>query len=103
MGQNKTTKIHRHSIIAKVETLLDSNVRSVNSVTPNPDIGTRVNMNDLQAPPTCNDRIKQLISENADLFANKDSELGHTDAVRMQIDTQGHAPLKLRPLQNPNQ
>ncbi len=35
------------------------------------------------------------------MFANKDSELGHKDAVRMQIDTQGHAPIKLRPYSTP--
>ncbi len=60
-----------------------------------------VNMNDLQAPPTGKDRIHKIISENADLFANKDSELGHTDAVGMQIDTQGHVPIKLRPYRTP--
>ncbi len=98
---NKTIKIHRHSIIAKTETLLNTSVRSVNSVGHNPDIGNRVNMNDLQAPPTCKDRLQKLISENADLFANKDSELGHTDAVRMQIDTQGDAPIRLRPYRAP--
>ncbi len=98
---SKTIKIHRHSIVAKTERLLATSVRSINSVGHNPTIGDVVNMNDLQAPPNGKDRIQKIIRENADLFANKDSELGHTDAVRMQIDTQGHDPIRLRPYSAP--
>ena len=40
-------------------------------------------------------RISPL--RNSDLFASKDSELGHTNTVRMQIDTRNADPNKLRP------
>ena len=38
-----------------------------------------------------------------DLFAIKDSELGHTDTVKMRIDTGEHQPIKLGPYRTPIQ
>lgn len=45
--------------------------------------------------------VQKLVRENSDLFANKDSELGHTDTVKMKLDTGDHAPIKLRPYRTP--
>ena len=41
--------------------------------------------------------IQSLINQNTELFAAKDSDLGHTDTVTMRIDTGDHPPSKLRP------
>ena len=38
---------------------------------------------------------------NQDLFANKDSELGHTDTVKMHIDVGVDRPIKMRPYRTP--
>ena len=38
---------------------------------------------------------------NQDLFANKDSELGHTDTVKMQIDVGVNQPVKMRSYRTP--
>ena len=38
---------------------------------------------------------------NQDLFANKDSELGHTDTVKMHIDVGVNQPIKMRPYRTP--
>ena len=38
---------------------------------------------------------------NQDLFANKDSELGHTDTVKMHIDVGVNRPIKMRPYGTP--
>ena len=46
-------------------------------------------------------KIKKLILQNQDLFANKDSELGHTDTVQMHIDTGNSNPMKMRPYRTP--
>lgn len=42
-----------------------------------------------------------LLKKHQDLFAAKDSELGHTDTVLMKIDTGDNLPIKLRPYQIP--
>ena len=39
-------------------------------------------------------RLKQLIMDNADLFALDDSELGHTDLVQHHVDTGDNPPIK---------
>ena len=41
------------------------------------------------------DCIKDLIKKNSELFASKDSELGHTDKLRC-IYTGNHPPIKLK-------
>ena len=46
-------------------------------------------------------QIEKLITENQDLSANKDSELGHTETVKMQIDTGNKEPIKMRPYRTP--
>ena len=41
--------------------------------------------------------IRKLVSENPDLFASKDSDLGHTSTVKMHLNTGNHPPIKLKP------
>jgi len=38
--------------------------------------------------------IVRLLKRNSDLFAKKDADLGHTDTVKMKIDTGNHRPIK---------
>ena len=45
--------------------------------------------------------IQELINKNSDIFAAKDSELGNTDLVRMELDTGNHYPIKLRLYRTP--
>ena len=45
--------------------------------------------------------IKDLIEQNSDLFVQKDTQLGHTDTVKMHIDTGDHPPIKNRPYRVP--
>ena len=45
--------------------------------------------------------IEQLIKHNLELFAEKDTDLGCTDTVKMTIDTGNHAPIKQRPFCTP--
>ena len=45
--------------------------------------------------------IEQLIKHNLELFAEKDTDLGCTDTVKMTIDTGNHAPIKQRPFRTP--
>ena len=45
--------------------------------------------------------IEQLIKHNLELFAEKDTDLGCTDIVKMTIHTGNHAPIKQRPFRTP--
>jgi len=40
------------------------------------------------------DALKQLISDNSDVFALSDNEPGHTDLVQHQMDTGDSSPIK---------
>ena len=40
------------------------------------------------------EQLKELIRENADVFALDDSELGHTSVIQHHVDTGDHGPIK---------
>ena len=42
-----------------------------------------------------------LIEQNIDLFAEKDTDLGKTNMIKMSIDTGNHPPIKLIPYRTP--
>ena len=46
-------------------------------------------------------KLKKFILQNRDLFSNKDSELGKTDTVKLQIDTGNSTPIKMKPYRTP--
>ena len=46
-------------------------------------------------------KIEKLVIKNQDLFASKDSELGKTDTVKMQIDVGDNKPIKMKPYRTP--
>ena len=41
------------------------------------------------------------MEQNLDLFAEKDTDLGKTNTIKMSIDTGNHPPIKLRPYKTP--
>ena len=59
-------------------------------------------MKDLGVSERYRSKIEKLIVKNQDLFASKNSELGHTDTVKMQIDEGNNDPIKMKPYRTPN-
>ena len=45
--------------------------------------------------------MEELVRYNLDLFAEKDTELGKTQTVKMKIDTGDHKPIKLKLYRTP--
>ena len=41
--------------------------------------------------------MEELVRYNLDLFAEKDTELGKTQMVKMKIGTGDHKPIRLKP------
>ena len=99
---NKFIKIFRHGLLARISGI-QNNVACVNSVIQNKSCETKTDLNDLDVPEQYRPKIERLIMKNQDLFANKDSELGHTDTVKMQIDVGNNEPIKMKPYRTPIQ
>ena len=51
----------------------------------------------LDVPEQYRSKIEKLVLKNQDLFASKDSELGHKDTIKMQIDIGNNVPIKMKP------
>ena len=45
--------------------------------------------------------VEDLIEQNKDLFAKKDTDLGKTNRIKMSIDTANHPSVKLKPYRTP--
>ena len=97
---NKFIKIYRHGLIAKI-TGIQNNVTCINSVIKDNKFKEKLDLKDLDVPEEYRSRIEKLVLQNKDLFASKDSELGHTKAVKMQIDVGNNDPIKMRPYRTP--
>jgi hypothetical protein len=52
---------------------------------------------ELQVSPEHRQMIEKLVMRNKDLFAKSDADLGHTDTIKMKIDTGDHSPIKMKP------
>ena len=55
----------------------------------------------VDVPDKHRQEIFDLLKANADLFAQKDSELSHTNTVKMKINTGDNSPLKLTSYRTP--
>ena len=73
----------------------------MNSVIQNKQWENKLNLNDLDVPQQYRSKIKKLVLQNQDFFANKDSKLGHTDTAKMQIEIGNNEPIKMRPYRTP--
>ena len=80
---------------------IQNNVASVNSVIQNKNCETKLDLKDLDVPEQYRSTIQKLVLKNQDMFATKDSELGHTDTVEMQTDIGNSLPIKLKPYRTP--
>lgn len=46
-------------------------------------------------------KLKKIILANEDIFAEKDTELGRTDTIKMKINTGDDPPIRLKPYRTP--
>lgn len=97
---NKTFKFKRGTAIGRINTVLEENIvcleNQINKVQLDEEDNFEINvLLEYKA------RIQKLINKNKEIFASKDSELGHTDTVQMEIETGDHPPMKLKPYRTP--
>ena len=58
-------------------------------------------MEKIDAPDSHQPIVQECIRRNADLFAEKDTNVGRTDTIKMSIGTSDHPPIKLKPYRTP--
>ena len=89
-------------MLAKISGIQNNvNITNVNSVFQNKECDSKLNLKDIDVPSEYRTKIEKLVLKNQDLFANKDSELGHTDTVKMHIDVGNNHPIKMRSHRTP--
>lgn len=102
---DKYQTIYRHGLIAKIELIEDADIKTVGSILQENTVPNNLDLDDLKMDSDHPQRthIENLIKKNRDLFAKNDSDLGHTDTVKMKIDVGNHAPIKVKPYRAPLQ
>ncbi|KAK6167883.1 hypothetical protein SNE40_021812 [Patella caerulea] len=104
-GTNKTFRLKSGCVIGRAVDAFDSTIASVDQVLQGASQCTNANLNEkfakINVPDTERAKLFNLLRKNHDLFAISDSELGHTDTVKMTIDTGNHSPIKQRAYRTP--
>ena len=98
---NKFIKNHRHGLLARISRIQESNLKTINMVIQSEDQDNKIDLKELDVPDKYWPKTENLILKNQDLFASKDTELGHIDTVKMKIDTGKNDPIKMRPYRTP--
>ena len=98
---NRHFKLYRHGLMARISPVNDTKIVDATSIIKNSPIDSKLNLNDLDVSSEYRPQIEKLVKMNCDLFASNDSELGHTDVVKMKIDTGDAKPIKMRPYRTP--
>ena len=104
---NKTINLKQGSKIGKVELIRECDFVNISNYSrpkkgtyPKVSSFTEVKQN-INTLPSFLDIVKELVRYNLDLFAEKDTELGKTQTVKVKTDTGDHKPIKLKPYMTP--
>ena len=104
---DKTFNLNRGCIVGKLEVIEETNIASINEINKSKENDEnktgKINRAEISAPPEHRKLVEKLLFANEDLFAAKDTELGHTDTVTMKIDTGDHPPIRQKPYRTPLQ
>lgn len=89
---DKFFHFRRETVVGQGESLEEHDIKSVHEITCKDHAEFMAN---IDVPEEHKNQIKQIISSNRNLFAQKDTELGHTETVKMKLDTGGIFLLKI--------
>lgn len=99
---NKTFRLRRGCVVGRASCLSSENLVSMSSQIDEVNEPLESDLlADVNVPPEHARRVKQLIKENSDIFAQKDTQLGQTDTLLFSVDTGDAKPIKLRPYRTP--
>ena len=107
INSNKLIWLRKGSTIRKIEEVKECNFVNVNDLNQwEQQTSLKVSsFDDLKQKiiaPINHKRIHEgLVKQNVDLFAEKDTDLGKTNTIKISIDTGNHPPIKLKPYRTP--
>ena len=104
---NKTINIKKSNAMGKIEDVKQYNFIDIKAVMGNQlteqkkissfeELKEKTDASDSHQPI-----VQQVIRRNADLFAEKDTDFGRTDTIKMSIDTSDQPPIKFKPYRTP--
>ncbi|VDI37074.1 Hypothetical predicted protein [Mytilus galloprovincialis] len=97
---NKHFKLKRGEVMGRGEGVKTQNISTLN-VNKDQLVKESSLSSNLNVAPEHRETVEQIIKRSLDLFAERDSDLGHTDTVKMKIETGNHPPIKKRPYRIP--
>jgi hypothetical protein len=98
---NKTYKLKRGCVIGRINVIDDKSIEtSVQDKNKDEEQFDDLKA-ELQVSPEHRQMIENIVLHNRDLFAKTDADLGHTDTIKMKIDTGNHSPIKMKPYRTP--
>ena len=101
---NHTISLKKGSTIGKIEQLQECSIVDIRQLPPaSQQLPTSLTKDLIKHITTPNHQnlVAKLIEQSADLFAEKDTELGRTSTLEMNINTDDHPPIKLKPYRTP--
>ena len=97
---NKTFRIKRGCVIGRINVIDDQSIETtINEVKSKDTLGDITD--ELDVSDEHRSLIERIVLKNKDLFAKTDAELGHTNTVKMKIDTGDKSPIKMKPYRTP--
>ena len=92
---NKYFKFKRGEVVGKGECVKEQSVTALNLSKEKLEKDNSI-LDNLHVTHEHSDVVTKLVKDNLDLFSEKDVDLGHTNTVKMVIDTGNHPPIKKR-------
>ena len=96
---NKAFRLKKGNVVARVYSLGEAKLCSVTEAYETAECNQTEA--DLSVPEKYKGAVERLIQKNSDLFADRDTELGQTDIIKMRIDTGDQRPIRLKPYKTP--
>jgi hypothetical protein len=98
---NRYYNLKRGSVIGKGRALDVSEVCTITEQEEDDNVDFENEFKDIKVKEIYRKDITRIIKQNKDLFAKTDIQLGHTETVKMTIDTGDHPPIRNRPYRAP--
>ena len=97
---NKTFKLRRGCVIGRINVIDDQSIETTVNEVLSSDTSSNL-LSELDVADKHRTFIEKIVLQNRDLFAQTDSELGHTNTIKMKIDTGNNPPKKMKPYRTP--
>ena len=99
---NKTFKLKRGCIIGCIEPILEEATVSINNINKIKETTNEINLKEVNVPEEFRPHMEKIVLRK-NIFAEKDTQFGRTETIKMKINTRDNPPIKLKPYRMPLQ